>query len=837
MVEALVLIMALQLAHPMSPTAGEMADARRWIAAKLQGTPAEDQQPEPPCLLVLENNDAVQKNARMGRPLKLGGREYRRGLFCHANSKVVVRLPGPGKAFAATIGLDSNEQTKLGRGSVVFSVRIGEEEAFRSEVMREGMAGVPVEVDLRGAEELVLEVGDAGDGISCDQADWAEARVTLRDGVMLWLGDLPMTGPHRPLPTAELPFSFTYGGRSSAEFLGLWPAERAERKLDENRTEHTLTHTDPETGLVVRCVAVEYHDFPVVEWTLYLKNTGDADTLILESVQAFDTVVQRYGWPEPELAEFVLHHFTGSICRPNDYQPHETKLRAGTEKRLAPSGGRPTNGEFSFFNLEWPSEGRIIAVGWPGQWAAEFARDEAEGLRVRIGQELTHFRLRPGEEVRTPLVAMLFWHGDWVRAQNVWRRWMLAHNVPRPGGELPAPRWNGSSAFWYEEMTKANEANQKMFIDRHLEEGLKLDYWWMDAGWYPNKTGWPNTGTWEVDTGRFPNGLRAITDYAHERGIKCIVWFEPERVTPGTWLYENHPEWLLGADGEQKLLDLGNPEARQWLTDHVDKVITEQGIDLYRQDFNMDPLGYWRANDAEDRQGITEIRHVTGYLAFWDELRRRHPNMLIDTCASGGRRNDLETLRRAVPLHRSDYIFEPVGQQCHTYGLAFWAPFYAAPIVSHEPYEIRSALCPGFTTGWDLRRKDVDWERLGQLAEQWRSIAPCFYGDYYPLTPYSLEDDTWMAWQFDRPDLSRGAVQAFRRAGSVYEAARFRLRGLQPEAQYTVRDVDAPEPTEVNGRELMEKGLYVAITDRPSAVILTYERRDAADEGQHRGRR
>ena len=74
-----------------------------------------------------------------------------------------------------------------------------------------------------------------------------------------------------------------------------------------------------------------------------------------------------------------------------------------------------------------------------------------------------------------------------------------------------------------------------------------------------------------------------------------IVWFEPERVTPGTFLYTNNPAWLLGRDGEQKLLNLGNPDARQWLTDHVDAMLTREGIDFYRQDFNMDPLAYWRA--------------------------------------------------------------------------------------------------------------------------------------------------------------------------------------------------------------------------------------------------
>ena len=122
--------------------------------------------------------------------------------------------------------------------------------------------------------------------------------------------------------------------------------------------------------------------------------------------------------------------------------------------------------------------------------------------------------------------------------------------------------------------------------------------------------------------------------------------------------------------------NLGNPEACQWLTDHVDRLLTEQAIDLYRQDFNIDPLDFWKTGDTEDRQGITEIRYVEGYLAYWDELRRRHPDMLIDSCASGGRRNDLETMRRAVPLLRSDYIMEPVGNQCHTYGMSFWYPYY-----------------------------------------------------------------------------------------------------------------------------------------------------------------
>ncbi len=814
--KALMLMLTPQIVGagvPASPQVSlETSECRRWVAAKFRGI--SDTKPQPAGLVVLANNDPVQKNARAGRPMKIVGTHYTRGLYCHAVSKVIVRLPSPGKTFTAVAGVDSNEQTSGGRGSVVFSVSVGGKEKFRSGVMREGMSAVPVKVDLGGATEFTLEVGDAGDGISCDQSDWADAKAMLMDGSEIWLGDLPFVGQRSPY-TTEPPFSFTYGGKPSDELFKKWELQRSERKLDEQRTEITLTYTDAATGLVVRCVALEYHDFPTVEWTVYLKNTGAADTPILSDVQALDARFERDAY-----GEFVLHHHTGSPCTPTDYQPHQTTLDAKKTLRFAPPAGRPSDSVLPYFNVEWTGEGVIMAVGWPGQWAAQFIRDEGNGLRLRAGQELTRFKLHPGEEVRTPLMVLQFWKGDRLRSQNVWRRWMLAHNAPQP----LAPQMAACSSHQFGEMIHANEANQILFVDRYLEEGIKLDYWWMDAGWYVNKTGWPHTGTWEVDTQRFPRGLHAITDHAHKKGVKSIVWFEPERVTPGTWLYEKHPEWLLGRDGEQKLLNLGNPDARQWLTEHVDKLINEQGIDLYRSDFNIDPLSFWRGNDAEDRQGITEIRYVTGYLAYWDELRRRHPKMLIDSCASGGRRNDLETLRRAVPLLRSDYILEPVSQQLHTYGIAFWIPFYGTGVNSTDPYVFRSQMCPHITGCYDVRNRNLDYAQLRRLYKQWREVAPYYLGDYYPLTPYNTENNVWMAWQFDRPDLGEGMVQAFRRADSFYESARLKLRGLDPDARYRVTNPDAKGATELSGKELMEKGLGVVVTEQPRAVVMVYKR-------------
>ena len=114
----------------------------------------------------------------------------------------------------------------------------------------------------------------------------------------------------------------------------------------------------------MRCVGIEYRDFPTVEWTVYFKNLGQAETPALSDIEALDLT-----WQRPGRGEFLLHHFTGSPCLPNDYEPFETTLKSGMVKRVTAAGGRPTNSDLPYFNLAWAEEGLIVVVGWPGQWA------------------------------------------------------------------------------------------------------------------------------------------------------------------------------------------------------------------------------------------------------------------------------------------------------------------------------------------------------------------------------------------------------------------------------------------------------------------------------------
>ena len=96
-------------------------------------------------------------------------------------------------------------------------------------------------------------------------------------------------------------------------------------------------------------------------------------------------------------------------------------------------------------------------------------------------------------------------------------------------------------------------------------------------------------------------------------------------------------------------------------------------------------------------------------------------------------------------------------------------------------------------------------------------------GDYYPLTPYSLKLDQWIAWQFNRPDQGDGMIQAFRRDNCVEAVKTFRLSGINPNSLYEVTNFDLEGSTSISGKELMEKGLTVEIKDNPGSAVITYK--------------
>ncbi len=816
----------------------EIAAIHRWAEAKFAGRSV----PLPPAanLLLRLKPDALARRQIQGHPFLIAGRTFPDGVAMRSTGEIQVQVPAGARRLQAILGVDSNDvgyYSNAGRGSVVASVWADGVELYRSPVLREGLPGIPLSLDLHGAQQFSLQLEAVGSRsptyqAEWDQADWANAQLTFTNGQVQPLSALPL-GPLPHEDSTAPPFSFQLAGQPSSAFLLNWRVQHERSRLDEQRTEYRFRYTDPSTALSVRGVAIIYNDFPCVEWTLYFKNNSSAPSGVIENIRPLDLDFER-----GSEARIALYHARGSRSRADDFQPLLDILASGGRQHFSSKGGSPSDGDMPYFNLAWPQRGILFALGWPGQWDLDISREHPQSVHIAGGQSSTHFRLLPGEEVRTPLVVVQFWAGDWIDGQNVWRHWMIRHNLPRPGGQLPPPQVAAGSAHFTVEMQEANEENQKQFLLNMLARGVPLDHWWMDAGWYPYQKNWSKVGTWEVDPVRFPHGLKPITELGHQHGVKSILWFEPERVTEGTWLATQHPEWLIGPPGQDKLLFLGNPDAWRWLVDHMSRLISDQGIDVYRQDFNFEPLSRWHDHDAPDRQGISEIQHVEGYLAYFDELRKRFPHLLLDTCASGGRRLDLETLRRAVPLWRSDYPYGAAPMQEQTFGLALWVPFFGTSAGSLDPYTFRSQMTPALGIGPDPKLQGELLQRQRQFLAQWRQVARFYYGDFFPLTDYSTDETTWMAWQWASPDGQSGVIQAFRREQSAFVSATFRLRHLNHNVMYSVEDLDTRRKVQISGQDLLDKGVPVSIPNAPGAVLLQYSPSESpSNEGGQAGQR
>ncbi len=628
---------------------------------------------------------------------------------------------------------------------------------------------------------------------------------------------------------ADPPFSFEFAGKNSRTFLPGWEYSHGiQKSADPKIEERVYTYRDQQSGLTVQCSVSLFRDFPAVEWVLRFTNTSGAPSPMIGRAKAIDV-----SFASREAGDFILHHAYGSNAQRTDFQPRRDALQVGKPIYLTPSGGRSSDTTaLPFFNMETPGgRGIMVAVGWSGKWYAEIQKTGEQSLALSAGMERMQTLLLPGEEIRTPRICLLFWQGeDRMTGHNRFRQFVLAHHTRKQNGspvELPF------SAFLAREgpppcneHTCSTESMAMAMIERHKQFNLVPEVFWLDAGWYPCGGKWPQVGNWTPNRENFPNGLRPVTDAARRVGAKFLLWFEPERVTAGTLFAEKNPDWLLKVPGSgNALFDLGNREARIWLTETISDFLAREGIDYYRQDFNFDPMPYWIANDRPDRIGISEIRHIEGLYAFWDGLLERFPGLVIDNCASGGRRIDLETISRSSPFWRTDYQYgEPNGSQGHTYGLNFYLPLHGTGNFTLSSYHFRSQMSASMVVNWDLNGKEHTQSELAHFIGEFKRLRPYCYGDYYPLTGTEnmTRDHVWLAYQLNRPKEKDGVVFAFRRQDCQIETITIRLRGLDDTARYELLYQDYAIRKTATGSELM-KGLEITIPSTPGSLLLRYQ--------------
>ena len=303
---------------------------------------------------------------------------------------------------------------------------------------------------------------------------------------------------------------------------------------------------------------------------------------------------------------------------------------------------------------------------------------------------------------------------------------------------------------------------------------------------------------------------------------------------PGTELADQHPDWLLYRAGESKeaqtaaMLDLGNREACDGLTNAIDRRLRQDGIGIYRQDFNYDPLPTWMANEPPDRVGAVENLYCQGYLRLWDALLERTPGLVIDSCCGGGRRNELEAMRRAVPLHYTDVGNDPVLMQ-HQHAVMFaWLPYFGScPTTLPDPseqvgrYEYHCMMAPCLKVRPNQDASDVDEGMIQDILQIWRRASRLMLdGDFILLNDSEGKPDRYFAIQFDDPEKDQGFFQVIRNQDCA-ESCYLAKPQLRPGTAYRLENSETGEILLRRGDEI-SRGFGVSIPVR-SGVIWFYE--------------
>ncbi|MBQ8509515.1 MAG: alpha-galactosidase [Clostridia bacterium] len=500
-------------------------------------------------------------------------------------------------------------------------------------------------------------------------------------------------------------------------------------------------------------------------------------------------------------------------------------------RRYASVGGRSSDGTMPIFDVNGSDGGYILFLGWTGSWKAEFTLAEG-GVHAKLQLANNRFSLPPHERLQTLSLLLMRYSGSQKDARNRFRRLIKEHfsTVGQPGRPAQAMSsyelWGGLHT---DEMCRR--------LDILKEHGVTFDYTWLDAAWYgsftaecpsPYHSAWSaHTGNWEINKTFHPDDLQNVLRHIEDAGMRFELWVEPERNVHGTPVTLAHPDWFTRLGGDC-LIDYGNPEAWQYTYDLLCHLIDTLHLGCYRQDFNTEPDRFWRCDRTPEQAALAELRHINGLYRLWDALLEKYPDLLIDNCASGGRRFDLESVKRAVPFFRSDYQCnfypDPDVTQCHN-NLSEYLPYNGCTTkVKSDTYAARSTYSSAWGGAfWNCSFQTMDEDDLAWAAKitaEYKRLQPYFSCDYYSLASLGWDKSSWVVWRYDRPEENDGVVMAFRRAESGIASMTMDFGKVQP-GVYTFTDIDSGERWTVNGDELAG-GFTLTIPEKRMSRVLTY---------------
>lgn len=660
---------------------------------------------------------------------------------------------------------------------------------------------------------------------------------------------------------SAFPVKFTY---DDVKYNGFSPEDfKTESKKFSVNEDKSIVSGDitlrKSSSLKIRISAKLYRKYNAFDYTVYFENDSSENSGILSEISSFNYYVTG---EKPRLKGILGDH-------KNNYTPYDYKLSSRAvvfDNTL----GRACHVNFPYFNLETDDGGYMIALGWGGTWEANFSYNSKRGTHIDLKsctgltKEGTYTYLAPGEVYRTALIGVVrYYERNEDVATNAWRKWIVDCNLPRENSSTTSPVAPSMSTCLAWDSDRENSdgsiseyyGSWKRSLDAMYSHGLNLEFRWFDAGWYLDPNGrsvpkdWYGTvGTWTLDNFKWPdNSFKESVEYAKEHGSKTLVWFEPERVSQVESLsfrYGYKKEWALSNGNSSYLSNLGNKDCFDWTLNKIISFMSENDIDLYREDFNLEPSAFWNAGDTLqgfDRYGITENLHMQGHYALWDGIidwcAKNGKCTYVDSCASGGGRNDLESVRRSVPLLRSDSDRTTIGLKlAYTTSLCKWLPYTGACATDStnqlgaanlDLYVMRAAFLPHMNISgrWYHNQDTLPWDDILQGRSEWLEASKYFLKDFYVLTYYhSIDDESnWTAYMYWDTDTDSGLLQAFRQKDCSDNSVNVQVKGVNPDKYYSIRDIDGKQSVaRVLGSDL-QNGLNISAQTARSAIVLYIE--------------
>lgn len=404
---------------------------------------------------------------------------------------------------------------------------------------------------------------------------------------------------------------------------------------------------------------------------------------------------------------------------------------------------------------------------------------------------------------------------------NLYRNHLIAPNFAYTKRPLLINNW---------EATYFDFDDEKIISIAKKAKEIGLDMLVLDDGWFGTRSD-PNTslGDWFVNESKLKGGLTSLVAKINEIGLDFGLWFEPEMVSPVSMLNSMHPDWAIKiSDREpclarnQMVLDLSNPEVREYIFDSIATILRSCNIKYIKWDMNRQLTDLSSSFLPKERMGELSHRYVLGVYEIQGKLLKEFPYLFIENCSSGGARFDPAMLYYSPQIWTSDDT-EAIERLSIQEGTAICYPLSsischiaASPnhVVRREtPMNTRARVASFGVLGCELDITQLSSDDINLLKaelEDYNSISDLILkGDYYRISSFNDNNthDSWMIVSKDKREAVFTFVQVVARHNN--REFRIRLNGLDPNCLYRIESELFSESMTLHGNVLMNAGIII----------------------------